>query len=131
MGSRTFGFGVRRLRSGTKATSNGDRDWGVATAIAIGVLRRKGDVEWRSRLGCCGTKATSNGDVERRRRTAKSKSNSSALWVRSLSGCDLSGRSLAGRRGVLSPSLFFLYLTLTQLSLSLSLFSGKLYLKVK
>ena len=121
---RTIGFRVED-----------DRFWGATIAIeddesgfAIGddesVLRlRSRSARRRSRT------AKSKGEVERRRRTAKSKLNSSALLVRSLSGCDLSGRSLAGRRGVLSPSLFFLYLTLTQLSFSL--FSGKLYLKVK
>ena len=48
------------------------------------------------------------GAIRSRSRTAKSKgakSKGSGLWVRSLSGCDLSGRSLAGQRDVLSPSL--------------------------
>ena len=86
---------------------------GAATAIAIGAkAKSNGEVEGWSRM------VTSNGEVE----GCDLKSNNFALWVRSLSGCDLSGRSLAGRRGVLSPSLFFLYLTLTQLSLSLSVF---------
>ena len=85
-----------------------DRFWGATIAI--------GDDESGFAIGA---KAKSKGEVKRRRRMAKSKSNSFALWVRSLFGCDLSGRSLAGRRGVLSPFLFFLYLTLTQLSLSL------------
>ena len=126
-----------------------DRFWGVTIAIGddesgftIGddelvlrlrsrsARRRSRTAKWKGEVERRRQTAKSKGEVERRRRTAKSKgairsrtmkskSNSSALWVRSLSRCDLSSRSLVGRRGVLSPSLFFLYLTLTQLSLSL------------
>ena len=110
LGSRTIGFGVRRSRSGT--TNLGSQSETTNRCCDCDRDRREGDVKRRSR------RVKSNSEVE----GCDLKSNSSALWVRSLSGCDLSSRSLAGRRGVLSPSLFFLYLTLTQLSLSLSIF---------
>ena len=102
LGSRTIGFGVRRSRSGMTnqcCDCNRDRHEGE---IVIGDdesgLRTIGFGVWRERsvLGC-----------------DENDSKGSGLWVRSLSRCDLSGRSLANRRGVLSPSLFFLYLTLT------------------
>ena len=125
MGPRTIGFGVRRSRSGT--TNLGSRSGTTNRCCDCDRDRREGEVE-RRRLT-----AKSKGAI--RSRMVKSKLNSSALWVRSLSRCDLSGRSLAGRRGGLSPSLFFLYLTLTQLSLSLSIFrkivfEGKIKTKI-
>ena len=128
-----IGFGVEDDRFWGVTIAIGDDESGFTIGDDESVLRlrsrsarrrsrmakSKGEVERRRQT------AKSKGEVERRRRTAKlkgairsrtmkSKSNSSALWVQSLSRCDLSGR-----RGVLSPSLFFLYLTLTQLSLSL------------
>ena len=55
------------------------------------------------------SKSKSNGEVEGC--DSKSKSKGSGLWVRSL------WPELGWPEGVLSPSLFFLYLTLNQLSL--------------
>ena len=123
LGSRTIGFGVRRSRLGmTNRCCDCDRDRREGE-IVIGDdesgLRTIGFGVWRERLvlGCDenDSKSKSNGEVKGY--DSKLKSKGSGLWVQSLSGCDLFGRSLAGWRGVLSPSLFFLYLTLTQLSL--------------
>ena len=104
----------------------GDDESGSRT-IGFGVRRE------RSVLGCDEnhSKSKSNGGVEGC--DSKSKSKGFGLWVQSLSGCDLSGRSLAGGRGVLSPFLFFLYLTLTKLSLSVfwkMVFEGKIKMEI-
>ena len=140
-----IGFGVEDDRFWGVTIAIGDDESGSTIGDDESMLRLRLRLRSRSARRQSRT-AKSKGKVERRRRTAKSKgairsrtmkskSNSSALWVRSLSRCDLSGRSLAGRRGVLSPSLFFLYLTLTQLSLSLSIFrkivfEGKIKTKI-
>ena len=103
MGLRMIGFGVED-----------DRFWGVTIAIEDdeSVLRLRSRSARRRTV-------KSKGAI--RSRTAKS--NSSGLWVRSLSGCDLSGRSLDDESVCSLPlSSSSISLSLSSLSLSLSVF---------
>ena len=108
MGSRTIGFGVRRSRSGT--TNLGSQSGTMNRCCVYDCDRREGEVERRRRT------AKSKGEVERRRRTATAKSGFDLF----LDAISLAGAWLAG--GVCSLPLSSSSISLSLSSLSLSIF---------